>query len=413
MSAPRISVVIPSHQRRELLEKVLSGLAVQSTDAPFEVIVVLDGCTDGSREMLELWRDGNLIADLSWIEQPHSGQAIARNAGVAAARAPIVLLLDDDVVPEIDLLAVHLSHHAAGGRIAVLGDCEVVRPAGAGLHRLNQWRWWEDTYHRRSAPGQPAGFRDFCAGNASLLKEDFQAIEGFDPRFALYGREDYELGYRLLCSGVRFIADRRARGWHHQKATVGSLLRASREEATGDIIMARKHPELIPGLRFAREAKTRLARAAFLAPFAGNAVAQWDRRRLGLYQATSRRRGWDRLFGRLRRHAYWRGVRDALHTRGALQELIGSAGPNREQDIDLAGDVVAQLHSLWIDAPTTLLFRYGAEQVGTLEVPAGLDEPLLDYIVRELQHTMSASLLSLLAREPGWSPSRTPARERA
>jgi hypothetical protein len=60
-----------------------------------------------------------------------------------------------------------------------------------------------------------------------------------------------------------------------------------------------------------------------------------------------------------------------------------------------------------------LLFRYGAEQVGTLEVPAGLDEPLLDYIVRELQHTMSASLLSLLAREPGWSPSRAPARERA
>src|SRR4051812_41580619 len=79
-----VSIVIPTHNRAESLANVLDALALQTFDmARVEVVVVIDGSTDGTAEML---------ANRSWplrlevIEQTQSGVAAARNHGAAAAR---------------------------------------------------------------------------------------------------------------------------------------------------------------------------------------------------------------------------------------------------------------------------------------------------------------------------------------
>ena len=99
----RFSVVIPTYQRRDTVVRNVQALERQ-TQRDFEVIVVVDGSTDGTAEAL-----GRL--DLSFAltvhEQPNRGQASARNAGAAVAQGELLLFLDDDMEADPALLAEH------------------------------------------------------------------------------------------------------------------------------------------------------------------------------------------------------------------------------------------------------------------------------------------------------------------
>ncbi|HEY7357106.1 MAG TPA: glycosyltransferase family A protein, partial [Ktedonobacterales bacterium] len=97
------SLVIPTHNRRESLRMVLEALASQTTPpGEFEVVLICDGCTDGSVEMA---RSLHVPYCLRVLEQtPNQGPAAARTLGVQEARAALIVFIDDDVVPESTLL---------------------------------------------------------------------------------------------------------------------------------------------------------------------------------------------------------------------------------------------------------------------------------------------------------------------
>lgn len=86
----RISVVIPSYNRRHTLERALQSVFDQ-TSLPDEVILVDDGSTDGSSAMV-----GQLFPEVKVITQPNCGVSAARNRGIAAARGEWIALLDSD-----------------------------------------------------------------------------------------------------------------------------------------------------------------------------------------------------------------------------------------------------------------------------------------------------------------------------
>jgi GT2 family glycosyltransferase len=395
------SIVIPSCNRADKLDLLLCALAAQDIDLPLEVIVVLDGSTDDSRDVLGAWERLDVFASLRWCEQSRKGQATARNTGSFLARAPILLFLDDDVVPEPDLVSTHLGRHASGDRIAVLGDCPIVRSDSGSFCELATWAWWEDTNYRRSSHGQPASYRDFCTGNVSLRREDFARLGGFDQDFTGYGREDYELGYRLLQSGVRFVADGRARARHYNTATVRNKCDAARQEAHGDVLIARKHPELINGLRLASAGDRRTRVAAWLAmvaPWLGAPVCLVARGLLAIYERLRLRRRWQARFDFLWAYSYSRGLRDSLGSMDALRALRQDALPRLTQQIDVARALVPQVALLNIDVPSSLIVVCKDAPVGTIDLRPNMSEPLLPWLVREISSRLSAELLLEFAR---------------
>ena len=297
--------------------------------------VVLDGSDDGSDAVLDRWVTDAPFA-LRWETQARAGQAAARNHGASLTTAPVILFLDDDVVPEPDLVMQHLRHHVRGDGVAVLGDCPVVR-TGRSLYQLGVWAWWEDANHRRATPGHQPTYRDFCAGNVSLRRSDFEAVSGFDEGFRGYGGEDYELGHRLLRSGVRFVVDRGARGHHHHRVRLSRVLRATREEGAADVLLGRRHLEIRGGLRLMRPADLDSYRPAVLAfKRRGGAWVAWLLRCAMLMLETLRlRRRWVRYYDFLRAHAYWRGVRDALGSRSAVDAYRAGALPAPEEVIEV------------------------------------------------------------------------------
>ncbi len=86
----RISVVIPSHNRAELLPRALDSVLTQSL-APLEVILVDDGSDDNTTELIH-----DRYPDVRYLRQENRGVSAARNRGIAAARGDWIALLDSD-----------------------------------------------------------------------------------------------------------------------------------------------------------------------------------------------------------------------------------------------------------------------------------------------------------------------------
>ena len=79
----RFSIIIPSYQRRDLVLDAVDALCRQNFSEPYEVIVDVDGSTDGTASAL---RKLDPPVPLVVLEQPNQGAAAARNLGAGVAR---------------------------------------------------------------------------------------------------------------------------------------------------------------------------------------------------------------------------------------------------------------------------------------------------------------------------------------
>jgi glycosyltransferase involved in cell wall biosynthesis len=217
MSSKRLSIVIPTYNRKTRLARVLSALEVQDVDlGEMEVVIVDDGSTDGSADWLAAQR---LRFDCRVIRLTNGGPARARNAGVDAAAGELVLFLDDDVEPTPSLVSEHLRTHARESDLVVLG------PLASLPSYAQPWVAWEQAKIEAQYDAMQRGelvptFRQFWTGNASLARRHLIAAGGFNPSF-LRG-EDVELGQRLARLGLKFRFNARARGLHHAERSLDS-----------------------------------------------------------------------------------------------------------------------------------------------------------------------------------------------
>ena len=233
--APAFSAILPTYQRRESLRRVLERLGRQAypTDR-LEIIVVCDGCTDGSAEMA---RSFDARFPLTVLEQPNQGPAVARNQGLAHARGPFVLFVDDDVLPEPSFVAEHAAAHE--GR----EDRVVIGPLMPSPQRHLPWVDWEgrklvEQYRLIEAGVYKPSPYQFFTGNASVRLDALRRVGGFDPAFRR--AEDVELALRLQASRMDFVLAPRAGALHEADRPYASWLRAAYQYGRNDVRLADK-----------------------------------------------------------------------------------------------------------------------------------------------------------------------------
>ncbi len=239
-----ISVVIPTYNRLDTLRVVLPSLLGQSlAHDRYELILADSRSVDGTAEYVNELSAGTGAGRIRYLPGDYGGRAAARNAGVAAARAPVVLFTDADIIAAPDLLALHAEDHrnAPGRRVGIVG-CEI------------QVRSLEDYRRQRDHPGSQRPLHPpsrkrlswlyFLTGNASVRRDDLMAVGSFDEAFTGYGHEDLELGYRLQKSGVELLYDARAVNYHWHP--VGYEEQKGRMELAGvsTVRFYRKHRDL-------------------------------------------------------------------------------------------------------------------------------------------------------------------------
>ncbi len=227
MPEPRISIVIPTRNHAAMLRRLLDSIAAQKLPpSEYEVIVVDDGSSDGTREFL---RTAQFPFSLQVIEGERSGPPRARNAGLAVARAPIVAFMDDDVVLRNDCLRNALPYFSDDTvgivETTLLIDSEE-RPLQ--LHASRQGFVTAAIFFRREAVVKVGGF-----------DPDF-----FDPRTGLFFRDDADLGFRVLQAGYKALQPIDVVAWHPVQFPTIKHSFAHVKRYMFDPLLYKKHPRL-------------------------------------------------------------------------------------------------------------------------------------------------------------------------
>jgi GT2 family glycosyltransferase len=249
MAAPRgVSVVIPTWNGRDLLERFLPSVIAaaagyrNSTGAAVEILVVDDGSRDDSVAWLhERARDADAAIRVVRHEQ-NLGFGAACNRGVAAARYPYVLLLNNDVALDVDAIARLAARFdtavafepfdklRAGPLFAV--HCHVLdfdTNAEAGVGQIGAFsRGFIRVHESYRAAGAVTAMLPsmFASGGSSMVDRDrFLELGGFDPLFAPFYFEDVELSYRAWKRGLTIAYAPDAIARHRFSSTIGNRRR--------------------------------------------------------------------------------------------------------------------------------------------------------------------------------------------
>jgi glycosyltransferase involved in cell wall biosynthesis/peptidoglycan/xylan/chitin deacetylase (PgdA/CDA1 family) len=241
VSGPRFSVVIPTYERRDVVLSSVQSLAAQS-ERSFEVVVVVDGSTDGTAPAL---RALNPPFPLAVIEQPNAGPAAARNAGAERARGELLLFLDDDMEAGPRLLEKHDASHREGVDV-VFGHIPLHPRSADNVVSRAVGAWAENRGRRLAERPRQLPLSELITGQMSIDRKLFMRIGGFDTRFTrggTFGNEDHDLAARLLEKGcvIAFDVEAVSRQWY--VVTPRQYLEQWRDVGAADVLLARKWPD--------------------------------------------------------------------------------------------------------------------------------------------------------------------------
>ncbi len=179
----KVSVVIPTYNNEDTIAAAVESALAQRFDGGFEVVVVNDGSTDGTRAVLDAYRGRATILD-----RVNSGQAAARNAGVRASHGEYIAFLDADdewLEGKLEQTVAVLNRHldcvmVFHDAIEVDGDRRILRPcmiSPAQAHAPTIAEMLEVTWQI-----QPS--------TVVMRRAVFEAMGGFSEEFRSYGGED-------------------------------------------------------------------------------------------------------------------------------------------------------------------------------------------------------------------------------
>ncbi|MCU7821354.1 bifunctional polysaccharide deacetylase/glycosyltransferase family 2 protein [Kitasatospora sp. DSM 101779] len=241
-----VTVLVPAYNERECIANTLNSLA--ASDYPIEVIVIDDGSSDGTADIVEEMD----LPFVRLIRKVNGGKSSALNAGIAAASYDIVVMMDGDTVFEPSTVRELVQPFADPGIGAVSGNAKV----GNRDTLIGAWQHIEyvlgHNLDRRmydmlgiipTIPGAVGAFR----------REALQAVGGMsDDTLA----EDTDITMAVLCEGWRVVYAERARAWTEAPASLQQLWSQRYRWSYGSMQAMWKHRRAVtargPAGRFGR-----------------------------------------------------------------------------------------------------------------------------------------------------------------
>jgi glycosyltransferase involved in cell wall biosynthesis len=223
-SIPEATVVVCTRNRSSALDRCLASIAAIDGIDDADVLVVDNGSTDGTQDVIERW--AGQLPSMRSVHEPRTGLSHARNTALAVARGELVAFLDDDVLVQPTWFDAVLAAYRRWPDLAGLaGRIELSWPTG----RPSWLSASRDVWFARLELGPDPrllGDKEFPVGaNMSVRRDIANAVGGFDPDLGysgarLLGNEELEfftrvrraghaLGYEPAASVVHVVEGRR------------------------------------------------------------------------------------------------------------------------------------------------------------------------------------------------------------
>jgi GT2 family glycosyltransferase len=233
----KASVCVPTYNRRDRILDLLRALDEQTVDHDqFEVVVAIDGSTDGTEAALANFQPGYAFR---WIAQANAGISAARNAAAGLARNDVIIFLDDDHVPVPGLVAAHLDAQQQSGDVVVQG----CYPLAPGYDRQGAALAYELARTRavRAIEHQSGSKWTLWAGNFSVRTETWRRVGGFDEDFRAWGSEDTDFGLRLAALSIPLVVNEAAVSQHQLRLGYDAFRRQCFSAGRAVVRLSRKH----------------------------------------------------------------------------------------------------------------------------------------------------------------------------
>lgn len=227
-----ISVIVPVFNGGEKLQRCVSALKRQKTDKTFEIIVVDDGSTDRSLNLIS----GN---GTRLFRQPNKGPGAARNLGVQKAQGEIVLFTDADCEPQEDWIEQMVRPME---RLSVSG----VKGAYRTYQKRIVPRFVQMEYESKYERMKMDRYIDFIdTYSAGFIRRDFLTVGKYDTRFPTPSVEDQEFSFCMWEKGYRMVFNAEARVYHSHSETLWSYIKKKFRIGFWKALVLKKHPKKI------------------------------------------------------------------------------------------------------------------------------------------------------------------------
>lgn len=362
----RVSIIMPTHNRAHLIGESIASALGQSL-RPFEIIVVDDGSTDDTPEIVRELGDA-----VTYLRQENAGKSAALNRGIAAASGDFILVLDDDDLLPSGALAAHVTTMEGAGAGFSYGQFARFTGRGADAPLSTDWE-------PMPTPGDKRLLVQlmqvcFLPNPAWMVRREVQLAAG-PYRTDLPRGQDYEMILRI----ARAASGARAEGLTlYQRKHV-----AERKTTTGTVVAK----DTVAGWIEAE-------RAIF-----GEIDERWDDADFAPYEDTPRGPEAERLA------VLQRGVilfMRKLHNRAEQHfaryaALLGSAGPT-QAELEVAGDLLGARYGIGeiLDA------SHDPKPLAALHLPLALRSAMARQLPWRTRELIGEGRLGDAARLIGW-----------
>jgi glycosyltransferase involved in cell wall biosynthesis len=192
-----VSLIIATRNRCQQLARCLDSVGRIKFERPWELIVVDNGSTDATAELIQQFRD-KVPIPLRYVFEPEPGLGNAHNAGVRVAYGEILAFTDDDCYPESDFLRRVWCAFADPSIGYIAGRITLHDPADDPMSTIESTTPY--TFRARSL----VSGGNFGGANMAFRKKVLGEIDGFDPLFgpgALFNAEDVDAAARASAIG--------------------------------------------------------------------------------------------------------------------------------------------------------------------------------------------------------------------
>lgn len=240
----QVSVVIPTYNGAQKIVNLLRALENQ-TVTDFEVVVVVDGSTDDTLNVLKEFQADSAL-NLRVISQSNGGRAVTRNRGAKEANGDLLVFFDDDTRPESNCVQMHVAHHSSYSNTMLVGGLATDNCRIGNSDFLKYRSYIEDSWVidlKKGITTVSLTNYIFTTANLSVSTAVFHKLNGFDK--CLNDSEDFDFSMRAIIAGTPIYYNYHVFAWHDDFSNLEAHIRRQIQYKQSKTYLSQLRPEYI------------------------------------------------------------------------------------------------------------------------------------------------------------------------